>query len=71
MNEPRKSDSPIVPMKAPNKAGQPEAVEGRGLAKGNPPSKTRPGLRAGQVRPVRWSEYVVRHEGAKGGLMAE
>ena len=37
MNEPRKSDSLVVPMKSPNKAGQPaaEAVEGRGLAKGN------------------------------------
>ena len=44
MNEPRKSDSPIVPMKAPNKAGQPaaEAVEGRGLAKGNPPQQNAP-----------------------------
>jgi hypothetical protein len=33
-----KSDSPIVPGKPPNKAGAPaaEAVEGRGLAKGNP-----------------------------------
>lgn len=33
-----KSDSPIVPGKPPNKAGSPaaEAVEGRGLAKGNP-----------------------------------
>ena len=38
MNERRKSDRPIVPRKQPNKAGQPaaEAVEGRGLAKGNP-----------------------------------
>lgn len=38
MNERRKSDRPIVPGKQPNKAGQPaaEAVEGRGLAKGNP-----------------------------------
>jgi RNA-directed DNA polymerase len=37
MNEHRKSDSPIVPMKSPNKAGQPvaEGPEGRGLAKGN------------------------------------
>jgi RNA-directed DNA polymerase len=37
MDEHRKSDSPIVPMKAPNKAGQPvaEGPEGRGLAKGN------------------------------------
>ena len=62
MNEPRKSDSLVVPMKAPNKAGQPaaEAVEGRGLAKGNPPSKTRPGLSAGTARPERWSEYVRR-----------
>jgi RNA-directed DNA polymerase len=34
-----KSDSSVVPEKPPNKAGRPaaEAVEGRGLAKGNPP----------------------------------
>jgi hypothetical protein len=34
-----KSDSSVVPGKPPNKAGQPaaEVVEGRGLAKGNPP----------------------------------
>ena len=38
MYGPWKSDSPIVPRKPPNKAGQPaaEAVEGRGLTKGNP-----------------------------------
>jgi RNA-directed DNA polymerase len=44
MNEPRKSHRPIVPMKSPNKAGQPaaEAVEGRGLAKGNPPQQNAP-----------------------------
>src|SRR5216683_3582203 len=38
MNGHRKSDSPTVPMKSPNKAGQPaaEEMEGRGLAKGNP-----------------------------------
>jgi len=44
MHEPRKSDRPIVPMKSPNKAGQPaaEAVEGRGLAKGNPPQQNAP-----------------------------
>jgi RNA-directed DNA polymerase len=37
-NDPGKSDSPIVPRKPPNEAGQPaeEAVEGRGLTKGNP-----------------------------------
>jgi RNA-directed DNA polymerase len=34
-----KSDSSVVPEKPPNNAGRPvtEAVEGRGLAKGNPP----------------------------------
>src|SRR5260370_32602637 len=44
MNEPRKSDSSVVPMKARNKAGQPaaEAVEGRELAKGNPPQQNAP-----------------------------
>ena len=34
MNEPRKSDSPTVPMKSPNNSGQP-AAEGRGLTEGN------------------------------------
>jgi RNA-directed DNA polymerase len=51
MNEHRKSDSPIVPMKAPNNAGQPvaEELEERGLAKGNllqqnaPRTQRRPG----------------------------
>jgi group II intron reverse transcriptase/maturase len=39
MNGGGKSDSSVVPGKPPNKAGQPaaEVVEGRGLAKGNPP----------------------------------
>jgi RNA-directed DNA polymerase len=38
MNEHGKSDGPVVPMKSPNKAGQPaaEEMEGRGPAKGNP-----------------------------------
>jgi group II intron reverse transcriptase/maturase len=44
-NERRKSDSPILPEKLPNKgwgAPQPaEGVEGRGLAKGNPVQQTR------------------------------
>ena len=31
-----------------------EAVEGRGLRKGNAASKTRPGLRAGRARQARW-----------------
>jgi group II intron reverse transcriptase/maturase len=41
MNGRGKSDSPIVPGKPPNKAGRPaaEAVEGRGLAKGNLPER--------------------------------
>jgi len=45
-----KSDSPIVPAKPPNNAGRPvaEAVEERGLAKGNTDSTTRPGRSAGQ-----------------------
>ena len=36
-----KSDSSVVPEKPPNNAGRPvaEAVEGRGLAKGNPPER--------------------------------
>ena len=44
MNGPRKSDSPIVPVKSPNKAGQPaaEEAEGRGLAKGNLPQQNAP-----------------------------
>ena len=48
-----KSDGPVVPAKPPNNAGRPaaEAVEGRGLAKGNTASKTRPGRRAGQGAP--------------------
>ena len=35
MHEHGKSDSPIVPAKLPNKAEAEEAVEGRGLTKGN------------------------------------
>jgi RNA-directed DNA polymerase len=44
MNELRKSDSPVVPVKSPNKAGQPvaEGAEGRGLAKGNLPQQNAP-----------------------------
>ena len=40
-NERGKSDSSVVPQKPPNKARAPaaEAVEGRGLAKGNPPKR--------------------------------
>ena len=36
-----KSDGPVVPGKLPNKAGKPaaEAVEGRGLTKGNSPER--------------------------------
>jgi len=43
MNGHGKSDRPIVPAKPPNNAGRPaaEGVEGRGLAKGNPPQQNR------------------------------
>ena len=70
MNEPRKSDSLVVPMKAPNKAAQPaaEAVEGRGEAKGTCASKTRLGLSAGKARSARWSEYVGQHRAAMASL---
>ncbi|MBV8846223.1 MAG: group II intron reverse transcriptase/maturase [Bryobacterales bacterium] len=39
MNAPRKSDSPVVPMRSSNNAGQPaaEGTEGSGLTKGNLP----------------------------------
>jgi hypothetical protein len=38
MNERRKSDKPVLPMKSSNKAGPPvaERMEGRGLTKGKP-----------------------------------
>ncbi len=40
-NDRGKSDSPVVPGKPPNNAEEPaaEVVEGRGLAKGNPPER--------------------------------
>jgi RNA-directed DNA polymerase len=53
MNERGKSDGPVVPAKPSNNpavAGA-EAVEGRGPAKGNAASKTRPGRRAGLSAP--------------------
>ena len=55
MNERRKSDSPVVPAKPPNKAmaaaAGAEVVEERGLAKGNTDSTTRPGRSAGPGVP--------------------
>src|SRR5215207_2068508 len=51
MNERGKSDSPVVPTKLPNNAEAAEAVEGRGLAKGNAAGNTRPGRRAGSDVP--------------------
>jgi group II intron reverse transcriptase/maturase len=53
MHDHGKSDSPVLPAKPPNNAGSPaaEVVEGRGLAKGNMTSKTRPGRSAGQGAP--------------------
>ena len=53
MHERGKSDSPVLPAKPPNNAALAvaEVVEGRGLAKGNTASKTRPGHRAGPGAP--------------------
>jgi RNA-directed DNA polymerase len=53
MNSHGKSDRLVVPAKPSNNAGLPvaEAVEERGLGKGNVASNTRPGLRAGQDAP--------------------
>jgi retron-type reverse transcriptase len=50
MHDRRKSDGPVVPAKPSNKAGRPvaEVVEGRGPAKGNATSETRPGRGAGE-----------------------
>jgi RNA-directed DNA polymerase len=50
MNERGMSDRPVVPAKSPNNAAvaAAEAVEGRGLPKGNAASEPRPGRRAGQ-----------------------
>jgi RNA-directed DNA polymerase len=49
MHEHGKSDGRVVPVKLPNKPGQPgaEAVEGRRPAKGNAASESRSGLSAG------------------------
>jgi RNA-directed DNA polymerase len=49
MHDRRKSDGPVVPAKPSNNAGRSaaEVVEGRGPAKGNATSETRPGRRAG------------------------
>lgn len=53
MHERGKSDSPVVPAKPPNNAARAaaEAVEGRGLAKGNAASNTRPGRGTGPDVP--------------------
>ena len=53
MNEFRESHSPVVPMKSPNKVGQPaaEGAEGRGLAKGNLPQQNAPRTQRRQGAP--------------------
>ena len=50
MDDRKKSDGLVVPMKLPNNAqgGVAEVVEGSGPAKGNAAGETRPGPRAGQ-----------------------
>src|SRR5450432_2546473 len=49
MHDHEKSDRPVLPVKPPNKPGDPgaEVVEGRGSPKGNAASETRPGRSAG------------------------
>ncbi len=65
MNGRGKSDRPIVPTKRPNKAGQPvaEAVEGRGLAKGNPRSQNTPQAQD-WAKGARSARQRVRHAAA-------
>jgi RNA-directed DNA polymerase len=70
MHDHGQSDSPVVPTKSPNNAGEPEAegMEGRGLAKGNPSQQTalraqdREGARSAlaRVRQVAERDKVVR-----------
>src|ERR1700723_5633 len=65
-----KSDSPVVPGKFPNNAGQPaaEGMEGRGLAKGNvpqqnasrTPSRTDAPSALGRVRQAAGKDKKVR-----------
>lgn len=57
MNDRGKSDSPVVPAKPPNKTSVAEVVEGRGLAKGNTASKTRPGHRAEEPGVSRTGDF--------------
>jgi hypothetical protein len=49
MHDHEKSDRPVLPVKLPNKPGEPgaEVVEGRGLPEGNTAGETRPGRSAG------------------------
>ena len=44
MDDPRQSDRPVVPTKAPNNPGGPgaEGLEGSGLAEGNPRQQNAP-----------------------------
>jgi RNA-directed DNA polymerase len=70
MNGRGKSDGPVLPAKPPNNAARAgaEAVEGRGPAKGNAASKTRPGRSAGQGAPsalVRVREAARRDRDAR------
>src|SRR6266851_7227263 len=53
MNGHGKSDSSVVPVKSPNKTGQPvaEEMEGRGLAKGNLPQQNAPRTQGRQGAP--------------------
>jgi RNA-directed DNA polymerase len=70
MHERGKSDNLVVPAKPPNNAGGPaaEAVEERGLAKGNTDDPTRPGRSAGPGVPSgldRVREVARKDKGAR------
>jgi RNA-directed DNA polymerase len=69
MNEFRKSDSPELPVKSPNKAGQPaaEGAEERGLAKGNLPQQNAPRTQSRYGAPSALER--VRHAAAKDRKM--
>jgi RNA-directed DNA polymerase len=69
MNEFRKSDSPEIPAKSPNKAGQPaaEGAEERGLAKGNLPQQNAPRTQSRYGAPSALER--VRHVAARDRKM--
>jgi hypothetical protein len=64
MNEPGKSDKPVVPAKSPNKAGgaplATEGMEGRGLAKEKRCQRSRPMGHSAQCRKADLQQELAR-----------